>query len=691
MKKIILTLLFSSLILPVAASAFQTNTLIILQSDDFNTTNTSIRNLEKIGAAVRHVLSPRILLCYAPEGDLDLIRNQPGVLYVSVDFGSVPSEIHLSASEQILIEASRQFQSQLLFPSQVESKIPRSKLINDAAIPLRIWKEQHPGVLTADNAREATSSFMLGRASVTVMLMESNGSDENWTEQQQVNTIAEITQGLDRWAELSFDNKGCLTWFYDIHYQVPTGYEPIQNQSVPYWNISGWHFLWMNDALSHLGEQDGWDGMYDHLESERRTTQTDWGFFIFVVMDENDPDHKFTDGLFAYARLEGPYVVMTYNNDGWGIYNMHLVTQHETAHDFGAPDEYADGCGSDDCENSYGFLQVRNGNCQTCNPNWVPCIMTDNQWQANACSYTLGHVGWHDYDSDYWNEAPDRNSRKSQNIWNLSPGDVIDIYNELGQAVIKIIVTPDNSAVNDENNRGYVWNCTNFAGATVATAVYFIKVNGSNRPYIVPDADVISPVISNFSFSNNIAQFSLYDEDTPLTVTRVSIFQDGNEISRPVGDKSLFRGDHQVDLSYLEPGSYTLTIRGWDAGGNAATPITNDVEVTVHFPYLSGEMYDDGGGGPIYCSPEWELLDLVTVPSAHTLTIEPGTFLHCGPNTITFHSGAKFISFGTLRASGYYSQAGGQGMIYFNSYGGSHRLKINTHVLLSNGGGVKVY
>jgi hypothetical protein len=98
-----------------------------------------------------------------------------------------------------------------------------------------------------------------------------------------------------------------------------------------------------------------------YAASRRTALGADWGYVIFVVDSMVDSDGLFSDGYFAYAYLNGPFMVMTYDNDGWGIGYMNLVTAHETGHIFGALDEYASsGCSTAD---SFGYLNVSNASC----------------------------------------------------------------------------------------------------------------------------------------------------------------------------------------------------------------------------------------------------------------------------------------------------------------------------------------
>ncbi len=129
----------------------------------------------------------------------------------------------------------------------------------------------------------------------------------------------------------------------DIHYKVPTSYEPI-SRNGPTGSPSGQSF-WITDAMTNLGYTKfppSWyfDNVLDYDNSLRTTFNTDWAYTIFVVDSSNDIDGKFLDGYSGYAYLGGPFVVMTYDNDGYGIINMDYVTAHETGHIFYATDEY---------------------------------------------------------------------------------------------------------------------------------------------------------------------------------------------------------------------------------------------------------------------------------------------------------------------------------------------------------------
>jgi hypothetical protein len=319
--------------------------------------------------------------------------------------------------------------------------------------------------------------------------------------------------------------------------------------------------------------------------------QCDWGYFGFIVMDEEDPDHRFSDGYFAYAYLGGPFLVMTYNNGGYGPERMDEVMEHETGHIFGAPDEYSQGCEENDCTTRYGFLHVFNANCVRCNPNPELCVMRANQ--NITCYWTEGHIGWHDYDGDLWNDAPDRNSRKSINIWDVYPGDFIELW-DIGTNLYKVIfVTPDNSDIALTEHSVYVWECTDYDGNSVVDQNYLVHINGSYRTTIAPESDYSPPILSNISAQNGVLYFTLYDEDTAGDITRIRFLQSGQEVYRPVFDKFLAQGLRPIDISSYTPGIYQVEIRAWDAGGNAAAPLTGNITLLPQTPtgfYVSNNL-----------------------------------------------------------------------------------------------------
>jgi len=132
-----------------------------------------------------------------------------------------------------------------------------------------------------------------------------------------------------------------ISFVYDIHYRVPTSYEPINRPHTD-------DDLWMREAMTSLGYS-GTSALAQirgYVNELRQALETNWAFTIFVVDSLNDLDGCFTDNIdstrkwAAYATHGGPYLVMTYDIGNNGIGNMDYATAHETCHLFYATDEY---------------------------------------------------------------------------------------------------------------------------------------------------------------------------------------------------------------------------------------------------------------------------------------------------------------------------------------------------------------
>ncbi len=255
-----------------------------------------------------------------------------------------------------------------------------------------------------------TSDFMDGSVQVDVFLLESNGTldanQENWSSARRDSVVSEITAGLNWWATTATQGGrpgANLSFNISVHDPfseptvVATKYEPISRSSSD-------DDLWMAEIMNRLGYSgDAYTATRAYANVRRTSFNRNWGSVIFVVDSLNDSDGLFTNGLFAYASLYGPYSVQTYDNDGWGISRMDMVTAHETAHTFGALDEYA----SSGCTTSQrsGYLYIANTNCENGSP-------TENSIMRSASSQTIafashlastpvrGMLGWRDSDSD---------------------------------------------------------------------------------------------------------------------------------------------------------------------------------------------------------------------------------------------------------------------------------------------------
>src|ERR1044071_8965632 len=200
-----------------------------------------------------------------------------------------------------------------------------------------IWKPSWGSVYSVGlDKTQYTSDFMIGSIVVSIIFPESDGTIdpniENWSDDRKSQVISKIMSGLDWWTRQNPKSKVTFTYLTQT---VPTKYEPITR---PYYDES----LWISDIMGKLGYNgDRWTSTRKYVNDLRTQYNTDWGFVIFVVDSLVDTNGKFADGFFAYSYLGGPFTVMTYDNDGYGIGNMDVVVAHETGHIFHALDEYA--------------------------------------------------------------------------------------------------------------------------------------------------------------------------------------------------------------------------------------------------------------------------------------------------------------------------------------------------------------
>ncbi len=244
------------------------------------------------------------------------------------------------------------------------------------------------------------SDYLIGKVAVNVVLIESNGSvdasTEDWTPERQQLVIQEVVEAMNWWQ--AREPRAQVQFVYEDHYTRPVtvSYEPINR---PHYEDR----LWISEAMQQLGF-----GHSSYLTATRlfnRDTrlrrQTDWAFTIYVVDSLNDADNRFTDNYFAYGYIFGPYMVVTYGNNGYGPENMAAVVAHETGHIFGALDEYAEsGITADRVS---GYLGVATANAQLDGQTDLGSIMRGGllPYELGQISPSAaGQVGWRDSDGD---------------------------------------------------------------------------------------------------------------------------------------------------------------------------------------------------------------------------------------------------------------------------------------------------
>ena len=256
-------------------------------------------------------------------------------------------------------------------------------------------------------ASEDTAEYMLGDVSVTLVLMESDGSidpsSEDWTHADIESVKQTVIEGLGWWEEaLALEGSvHSLNFMLDSTYAdspVPTGYEPI----VRPWDA---YEFWVEDFLDHVGfstEAGLADDVLSFNHAQRVAHDTDWSFTIFAANSTNDSNDRFElghefAGSFAFAG--GLFFVTPSGRPASTI-------AHETGHIFYAKDEYAGGGSYFDCR---GYYNTQNLNGWDDNPDLdlrVDSIMSSGAELQRAYADHLVSpsgkemVGWLDSDGD---------------------------------------------------------------------------------------------------------------------------------------------------------------------------------------------------------------------------------------------------------------------------------------------------
>ncbi len=387
-----------------SAGVGQTASLVVLNCSDAPSMQQVVDEIEAGGGHVSHAFPPHVLIADLSDAGVQaLSRDQRVDLITSsyTDPSGLPPEYGREARDAVYAWD----QVYIVGPSAPDNTSELdlgAPLTDDARFApdegLPPIRPARPGISLAPPGAASwqTSEFMMGSVVVSLVLLESNGAidtqTENWTPTQQSQVVSECLAGINWWISQYPYSVAPLSFTWEYHYGVPTGYEPIKRPSSD-------DSLWIADAMTDLGYSctpaTAYSTVRTYDNDLRNSYNKDWAYTIFVVDSSGAPGGTFTDGYFAYSYIGGPYLVMTYDNDGWGISRMDQVVAHETGHIFRAGDEYCQP-GYSCCSSSsyYGYLKIQNTNCGT-NP---ACLMNDDE--LALCSVTKQQIGWRDTDAD---------------------------------------------------------------------------------------------------------------------------------------------------------------------------------------------------------------------------------------------------------------------------------------------------
>lgn len=220
-----------------------------------------------------------------------------------------------------------------------------------------------------------TSLYMIGSVAVGVVLVSANQGAEVLTQAEQQKVLQEVFQGLNWLANV--EPRAKLTFAYDIQPVVVNAAPGVQPGLPQY---ERYERGWRDAALAALGYPAGRPGYSQYVRDICQRLNTQHGMVAFFT--------RYPLEHFAYAIYEK--VVMHYENDGWGVNNIHRVFAHEFCHIFGAADEY----GNCACNAVSGYLAEPNANCINCFPPGAQqqCLMAQNT--LRLCSHSRRQIGW---------------------------------------------------------------------------------------------------------------------------------------------------------------------------------------------------------------------------------------------------------------------------------------------------------
>ncbi len=490
-----------------------------------------------------------------------------------------------------------------------------------------------------------TSSYMMGDVGVKLIFPESAATSEcepvnrienwRWTATAEIPiAVGEIAQSLIFLADYSLDSD--LTFFIPENYSVtPTVTEPIQGAHDSE--------LWGQEALYWLGYGNGnlAERCYAFCNDKRREFATNWYYIAFTIRDVCDVDNLFADSdandsWFAFVDyLHAPYLVQTYENDGWSTSNMDMVFRHESCHVFGADDEYAASDCDDHCGEPFGYLHVPNENCIGCPapPAHVDCLMSEanEQYCDCLCPYTMGQIGWRDANGDGAYDpinhfGLNRKAVLGTSGYTFSPGDWIYMQAVNG-AFVKTIALSDWNCPPPYGR--FPWDGIDYKGDDCAIGQYYYRRNNQgNMQAVNLGSDSTPPEICDLTVAAaseypgpHLLSYRFRDPNVGTGLARARVRS--SDIPTPehipvVFDRytngSCLAGNPIIEQHFYLPrsGGWDLDFTCWDGSGHSASSslhfATSPVSgVSPGSVYVPGLRLRPGVPNPARAAVTWEI------------------------------------------------------------------------------------
>jgi hypothetical protein len=264
-----------------------------------------------------------------------------------------------------------------------------------------------------------TSEFFIGSVAVGVFLLESTGSAYDWSGAEITETTDGVVAGMDWWVSWG-GVMADLTFYYDLHIQEPTTYEPITMSEFD-------EALWIREVMANIGytPPTAFASCRYYNNDIRNAYETNWAFSMFICDSDSTVNQGlFTNNGYAHAYFGGPWLVMSrYCTWAYNWQNYHdAVPAHETGHIFYATDEYN------------GVLEFSGYYNQRDYAAPPLCLMNENSL-IGPCNRSSRQVGWRDLDSNGVHEVLDMIPETTLDPYPTDPtGD--DVLTYTGGAVV---------------------------------------------------------------------------------------------------------------------------------------------------------------------------------------------------------------------------------------------------------------
>jgi hypothetical protein len=231
-----------------------------------------------------------------------------------------------------------------------------------------------------------TSDFLAGDIVMSIVYVQYD-KEEWWPYDEVIYSFINVTEGV-LWLNYTCPYPGLIgrinvTGNFAVIDVDPTSYSPEDSE------------IWISKVMGDLGYDPSIYGVYQYINELRTEYSASWGFIIFMVRGS-----QFNGGVPAFAHHWGPFeAIAVHEEPGWGYIWLLPAAAHETAHVFGADDEYCDpGYSCCRCDSNENFYQIPNIKCEAgcylgyednCNKCiWGNYCETDNDCKIDEyCSY----------------------------------------------------------------------------------------------------------------------------------------------------------------------------------------------------------------------------------------------------------------------------------------------------------------